>query len=297
MAFWWSSLFRRPRSLADIALLISDVDGTLVSGEEAMSESTAQLLRAVHARGVQIALASARPYPSLAQLASQAQLPAWIISLDGALLHDPSGTLRFAAALPEWLLQRLLDIASHYAVHYACFTPQSLIQTSAPHIPSYLDDPLLERRQAQLLRDFLQEPSVLFCVSGPQPHIVGFLQAVERLPYSERKHLRIAATESIRLPGIILVEIRLHKAHKGTAARALQQLTGCSVRQTMAIGDYRNDLPLFAVSGLRVAMADAVAELRSKADWVTTLPATEHGVEEVLQRLLRERPAPRNPNP
>ncbi len=285
MPQWWRWL-RRSHRWTEIRLLISDVDGTLLVGGEELSDSVAERLRALSAGGVQCAFASARPYPSLAQLARNAGVPAWIISLDGALLHDPSGTVRFAATFPPTLLEHLLELASHYAIHYASFTADVLLQTAEIHLPSYLDDPLLERSRAQLRRDFVKAPSVLLCFSGTQPHVMGFVRALENLPRSERRQLSIAVVESVSLPGTTLAEIRLRQAHKGTAARALQRLLGLSPRQTLAVGDYRNDLPLFAACGIRVAMADAVAELRSKADWITSRPAAEHGIEEVLDRLL-----------
>ncbi|MCS7176879.1 MAG: Cof-type HAD-IIB family hydrolase [Candidatus Kapabacteria bacterium] len=283
---WWRALWQP--TLADIRLLVSDVDGTLVIGEETLPDSTAELLRSLHRCGVQLALASARPYPSLAALVRQAHVSAWIISLDGALLHAPDGELRFSVPFPAEILRSLVELAGHYAVHYATFTPEGLYRMADVHIPSYLDDPLLPRFQAQLLADFFRHPAVLFCLSGPQAHALGFVQAVESLPRRIRRHLSIAAVESASQPGLTVVEIRMRAAHKGTAAQALQKLLGIPRRATLAVGDYRNDLSLFAIAGLRVAMADAVAELRSKADWITERPATERGIDDVLRRLLQE---------
>ncbi|MCS7169322.1 MAG: Cof-type HAD-IIB family hydrolase [Candidatus Kapabacteria bacterium] len=289
---WWTKLFRQSRTFPASRLLISDVDGTLLAGEEQLPKSTAELLRALHSRGVQIALASARPHPSIAAIAQQARIPAWIISLDGAFLHSPAGELRFALSFSTELLHRILDTASHYAVHYAAFTPEGIVQTEHVHIPSYLDDPMLPRIPGQLLQDFLQRRVVLLCFSGSQAHSLGFIRAIEQLPRNSRRQLSMAAVESASLPGTTLVELRMHNAHKGTAARALQQQLGLPRRATLAVGDYRNDLPLFDACGFRVAMADAVAELRSKADWVTERTAAERGIDEVLQLLLKSTAAP-----
>lgn len=281
---WWRKL-RQP-SWAQVRLLISDVDGTLLVSGETLPDTTAQLLRRLAQRGISLAFASARPYPSLARLARDADVPAWIISLDGALVHAPDGRLHAAIAFPKELLQQLLEIASYYAIHYAAFTPEALIHTAEVHIPSYLNDPLLPRLEGKRRSDFLQQPTVLLCISGSQPHVAGFLRALERLPRSLRRQLLTAAVESVTLPGTTLVELRLRTAHKGTAARALQTRLGIPAKSCLAVGDYRNDLPLFAVCGIRVAMADAVAELRSQADWITPQPASEHGIDAVLERLL-----------
>ena len=274
---------------ATIRLLISDVDGTLIGDEEAIAPSTAELLRSVNQAGIALALASARPYPSITRLIRSAALSAWVISLDGALLHSPEGELLFAAQIPGELLEHILELGSHYHAEYAAFTPTEVVLTAAAHIPSYLDDPGLPRRTAQLRRDFLQEPVVMLIVSAPHPQALGLLKSLEHLPRSLRRQLSAAAVESSSSPGTTLIELRLRHADKGTAAEALRRHLGLPRSALMAVGDFRNDLPLFRVCGYRVAMADAVAELRSQADWVTSRPASERGIEELLLRLLEAR--------
>ncbi|GBD07026.1 Putative phosphatase [bacterium HR21] len=274
---------------ASIRLVISDVDGTLVSGEEPIPASTAALLRGLEQAGLHFALASARPYPSIAHLAQHAGLAAWIISLDGALLHSPTGELLFAAAFPEELLDSLLELGSHYRLEYAAFTPEELLSTPGVHIPSYLDDPGLRRRIVQLRRDFFQSPVVMLWVSAPHPQAAGFLKALDQLPRPLRRQLTLAAAESTSLPGTTLLELRMRTADKGTAAEVLRRHLRLPRSALLAVGDFRNDLPLFRVCGYRVAMADAVAELRSQADWVTSRPASERGIEELLLLLQEAR--------
>jgi 3-deoxy-D-manno-octulosonate 8-phosphate phosphatase (KDO 8-P phosphatase) len=72
--------------------------------------------------------------------------------------------------------------------------------------------------------------------------------------------------------------------------RVLEEVTarmGLAREQVLYIGDDLNDLPAFAVAGVRVAVADAVEAVREQADWVTTTPGGRGAVREVVETVLR----------
>lgn len=70
----------------------------------------------------------------------------------------------------------------------------------------------------------------------------------------------------------------------------LEELTGrlgLAREQVLYIGDDLNDLPAFGAAGIRVAVADAVAEVRQAADWVTKASGGAGAVREVAEQVLR----------
>jgi 3-deoxy-D-manno-octulosonate 8-phosphate phosphatase (KDO 8-P phosphatase) len=58
-------------------------------------------------------------------------------------------------------------------------------------------------------------------------------------------------------------------------------------RQVAAVGDDLVDLPLFSQVGLAIAVADAAPEVRTAAQWVTSLPGGQGAVREVCELLLK----------
>lgn len=62
-----------------------------------------------------------------------------------------------------------------------------------------------------------------------------------------------------------------------------------SADEVAYMGDDLNDLPAFSVVGFRFAPGDAVAELRSRADYVTEAAAGHGAVREVAELVLRSR--------
>ena len=56
---------------------------------------------------------------------------------------------------------------------------------------------------------------------------------------------------------------------------ALAERLGIKKEETACIGDGENDLPMFRAAGLKMAMGNAVPELREKADII--LPSNGRG--------------------
>jgi 3-deoxy-D-manno-octulosonate 8-phosphate phosphatase (KDO 8-P phosphatase) len=63
--------------------------------------------------------------------------------------------------------------------------------------------------------------------------------------------------------------------------------TGLQADQVCAIGDDLPDLPVLQHSGLAVAVADAAAEVRRLAHFVTTVPGGQGAVREAIEWLMR----------
>lgn len=67
----------------------------------------------------------------------------------------------------------------------------------------------------------------------------------------------------------------------------LLQETKLSADEIAYIGDDLLDIPLVARAGLGVAVANAVAELKQKADITTTVPGGSGAVREIIEYILK----------
>jgi hypothetical protein len=75
---------------------------------------------------------------------------------------------------------------------------------------------------------------------------------------------------------------------KGSGLRAALSWLAVPARAAVAIGDAENDGPLLAAAGWGVAVADAVPDLRARADHVTRAPGSQ-GVLEFLEEFVLAR--------
>lgn len=68
--------------------------------------------------------------------------------------------------------------------------------------------------------------------------------------------------------GLFDIHISHSEANKKHAMAILLEKQGVLPEESMVIGDGGNDLPLFELAGIKVAMGNAAEELKSMADWV-----------------------------
>ncbi len=82
-------------------------------------------------------------------------------------------------------------------------------------------------------------------------------------------------------------EVVQGRLDKGRAVEELATRMGVPLERVCFIGDDLADLSALARVGLAAAVADAVAEVKSKADYVTELPGGKGAVRELVEFLLR----------
>lgn len=76
-------------------------------------------------------------------------------------------------------------------------------------------------------------------------------------------------------------------AEKLSAFECVLEVTGLKAEQVCAIGDDIPDLPVLRSAGLAVAVADACAEVRDVADYVTALPGGFGAVRDAIEWLCK----------
>ena len=72
---------------------------------------------------------------------------------------------------------------------------------------------------------------------------------------------------------------------KGDSLRNVADYMDIDLEQIMAIGDSFNDLPVFEVAGLSVAMGNAPEDLKQLADWVAP-PVEKDGVAVAIEKFI-----------
>jgi len=97
--------------------------------------------------------------------------------------------------------------------------------------------------------------------------------------------VRAGFVPSPKSRGRFCVTVTDEEATKSHALNKLQDMLGVTVAETIALGDGHNDLPLFAASGLKVAVDNADPLLKAAADMV--VPSFhEHGMLQVIDDYL-----------
>jgi 3-deoxy-D-manno-octulosonate 8-phosphate phosphatase (KDO 8-P phosphatase) len=94
-----------------------------------------------------------------------------------------------------------------------------------------------------------------------------------------------------------MAELGVHHVFQGVddklaVLERLQSTLGLDAGEIAVVGDDLPDLPPMRAAGLAVAVADAHADVKAAAHWITETPGGRGAVREVADRLLADRARP-----
>jgi Cof subfamily protein (haloacid dehalogenase superfamily) len=259
-------------------LVVVDLDGTARSRRLGITSGVRQAVAAARARGVRVCVATGRMWASAAP---------WI----GALGADSPVILYNGG--------RVFDFEAGRILHERRLAAESARQSLAlirrdcdlqPHL--FLDDRVYVER-SHPLTDAYAEDDQLTCevVSAFEPLLRGDPHKILVVGAAGRIE---ALGRAVRQAGVAVHTVQSEPTYleflppgtsKGTALVAMRAALGVQAAEVIAVGDNWNDLEMIEAAGLGVAMGDAPAGVRARADYVCA-SADEEGVRDVLDRFV-----------
>jgi Cof subfamily protein (haloacid dehalogenase superfamily) len=262
-----------------IQLVAIDLDGTLLNSEHRISRANARAIAACREAGVEVMIASGRTWSSVGPYCRELGLSGPQITLNGgAIVEAPEGTIEAGAFLPEGVLWSITDHLKARGLPFVIFGGKAIYAlpgtTEAAELESFGEPPATI--VTALDRDHLPDP-IKILVFAPDARDDSDLIALSGgRTDTVRTHARFF---EFVMPGVT----------KGTALEEVIARQGLDRRSVMAIGDYYNDLGLFAAAGLSVAMGGAPEEVRAAADFVTAT-CEEDGLARALEAHVLGKP-------
>lgn len=260
------------------ALLVSDVDGTLVRHDRTLAPSTVAAARRLRAAGVKLALVSSRPPGGLDVLRAPLGLDTPCAGFNGGLVLDAAGQVvaerTIAAPACRTAVERLeragLDVWVFAGGEWLLKNP------AAAYIPR---EQLSIGMGWRVVDDFAPHLGAAHKVMGSSADFARVAAAEAEL------HAALGASATVLRSQDYYVDITHPRANKGEAALAIAGLLGVPPAAMACIGDMPNDLPMFAVAGLGIAMGNAPAAVQARAAMVVADNESD-GWAEAVGRLL-----------
>jgi HAD superfamily hydrolase (TIGR01484 family) len=241
------------------AVLIVDLDGTLIGGEEGVSTGVSDALNKLP-RGFLVSIASGRPPGEVMVFAHQLGLTSPQICDGGATILDPLSqqTLWRSNPLPLERAQKILV---------------TLDLLKATFIATYPDGSITHMAQGTNWN--FSRISAL----DLSEHLANELLARFTRPDLEVVKMFLPTT------GLWGVNFAPNGVNKGVAAVKVAQLLGIKPSQLVAAGDSYNDIPLLEICGLSIAMGNAPEELKAIADYIAP-SVVEDGLAVAIEEFL-----------
>ncbi len=279
-------------------LVALDMDGTLLATEteDRLRRREIAALEAVRAAGHAVAICTGRNRRSLAGLLERsawhpADLPT--VTLNGAVVDGGAARGLLAHhSLPRPLVARLVALfIEHGAVPMVYAT-----EADDGHL-HYLEAP-----PNSILRHYLEHRRErVGALSAHADLDAGLPEAALEVGTIDRREVIDPLTAAIRaeLDGAVRVintrsllgqgqyfwaEAYHHACSKGTGVQLLARELGIAPDAIVAIGDNFNDLDMFAVASLAVAVRGGPEEVQAAADHVADAPE-QSGVAAVLEQI------------
>ena len=105
-----------PETRTPIALVVSDIDGTLITSNHELTEATKQAAARLYDRGVQLSLASSRPARSIRPLAEALGLRSPFAAFNGALVVTADGSVMARSIIEPEITAHIKAIADELGI-------------------------------------------------------------------------------------------------------------------------------------------------------------------------------------
>lgn len=260
-----------------IRLIGSDLDGTLLSHDEVISQDNLEALERAQQAGVPVVFATGRPPRWMGEVARQTGHTGIAVCANGALLYDLGTRQVVGSNLIS--VPTLREVANALLGEFGEVRFALEHDAGFDHEDGYRHDydigPTAVTIRTRL--DVLSTPGIKLLVRHHGLSSDEFLARAQAL-------LGTAVTVTSSSSAGLL-EIAAPGVSKATGLATVAQQMGVAAHQVAAVGDMPNDLPMLAWAGHSFAVANAHQAVLAAAD-ATVASNTDGGFAQVVDRVL-----------
>jgi Cof subfamily protein (haloacid dehalogenase superfamily) len=249
-----------------IRLLVSDIDGTLVTSDKTLTDRTVDAVRQLRSAGIQFAMTSSRPPPGLAMYATPLGVTTPLGAYNGGAYCDPK-TLQVIdqREIPEAAVAPLVEIIEAKGLQAWVYRGGAWLvrDANAWHVQHEAEVVQFTPTQVADFGDLdgADAADVVKVVGVSQDHDVARVET--------EIQTQLGAMVSATRSQAYYVDVTNPDANKGAVIDYLSEHLDVPHDAIAAIGDGQNDTLMFAKVGLSIAMGNGEAEVRQAATVVT----------------------------
>ncbi|MFM2606423.1 Cof-type HAD-IIB family hydrolase [Vibrio chagasii] len=232
-----------------VKIVASDLDGTLLAPNHQLSDFTKLTLKKLHEQGYTFIFATGRHHVDVAGIRQIAGIPAYMITSNGARVHDQNDQLMYSQNVPQELVQPVIDIVR---------------QDPNIFIHMYQNEDWLLDREDEMLAKFHSESGFSYkrfeADNAPNDGIAKVFfthpeQDHEYLVTFEQK-LKEAFGDKLNVAFSTpwCLEVMAAEVSKGHALDAVAKSLNLTLDNCIAFGDGMNDAEMLAMAGKGLIM-------------------------------------------
>ncbi|QQZ10081.1 Cof-type HAD-IIB family hydrolase [Heyndrickxia vini] len=282
-------------------LIAIDLDGTLLSENGDISSGNTEAIHDVQRQGDIITICSGRSLHDTQAILQNAGIDCPVITGNGAIAYHGKELIH-KLIIPEDVIQELIPLLESEGFYFELYTNQGihLLKNGKEQLDGEIR--FLTEKDASFLSEWAEkERDIQFNQHGL--HYINDYKDINVaeldvykifvLSFDREKLLnlenRLSSRQDISLTssGKTKLEIAHAEVSKGNALTYMANFLNIPLKETVAIGDNLNDLSMFKVAGISVAMGNAVEEAKRNSTY-TTKNFNEDGVAYALRNYVIE---------
>jgi Cof subfamily protein (haloacid dehalogenase superfamily) len=262
-----------------IALVVSDVDGTLLTKDKTLTEAAKRAVQKLHAAGIGFTITSSRPTIGMRFLIEPLQITLPLGAFNGSCIVDPQLKPIEQHLIPASAAQRSLDVLNEFGADIWLFTSDLWLTRNGngeyvPHEKRAI------RADPTIVTDFAPYLASACKIVGASSDAA----MLQRCEIAMQKALGAQAT-AVRSQSYYL-DITPPGCNKGTFVQTIARRLAISTDAVATIGDMQNDLPMFKTSAISFAMGNATDDVKKVATHVTASNEDE-GFAKAMEMILK----------
>ena len=261
----------------NIKCIILDVDGTLTNDKNQITEYSKTIISELIKKNIKVILASGRSTYDVIKTSEECLASSILISNNGAIIYDYKNKKNiYESIIPKNKLKQIWDISIKYGVD--CIYNSNNIR----YRKYFCLDKSYNEENDIIIEDYEDIKDNVFQVvllSDSDTNLKLCLNEVRKIGL-------IINNFQVGSNGIRVADINCKTDNKGTAVGIINKVYNIKKSEILCIGDSINDIEMFKKCGIKVAMKNAVSELKNQADYITDYSNNENGAALFLQKMF-----------
>jgi 5-amino-6-(5-phospho-D-ribitylamino)uracil phosphatase len=268
------------RRFEKVKLIVSDIDGTLINNEGVIGEDTIKIIQKIVNKGIKFTLASQRVHSSVVPIAQTLNIDTPLITLNGSYIADLKNGNINKSVINRKKVERALQLADKYFCKIALCYNDMIVYTDENSVLKDFMGRIGTNYELVTSYDNYLDSVIEIIIMGNDKGVIKKIQSKMNFPF--KLHCRAKYYRSQSHSKVYNLEIRRSKISKKTGLETVAKSLGIKRNEVAVFGDWYNDRELFDFGGINIALQNAVAELKAKADYITEYSNEDEGLAKFL---------------
>lgn len=263
-------------------IVFIDIDGTLINEKQKVTPRTKKVISKLKEMGIYVVITSGRNSYQVRELSQSVNASSIIIASNGAEVYDYEKKLTIhQAEIPIPTLQNIFDFCNTHNLklylnsQYQRYInlkdtipyPENILISSLDEIKGKISQIVIQStnyNRMLVLKDYLHSLN----------------------PDLENTNSSVSLTNNIHIPNESLFRDFTPKFNtKSSGVAKVLEYLNLNPEEAISLGDSFNDLSMFELTGLSIAMGNAIEEIKEASDEIT-LTNDEDGVAVALEKIF-----------